>query len=295
MVPGANTNPTRVPGNSLIHEMLIFVEAGITPMQIIQGATKWSAEMIDRGKDLGTIEAGKLADIVDRQRRSAAEHREPSAGGHGGLQRQARAARLQRRLQPRIQARIRAEPAGRCAVVGQRIQARGLWRAAAAASTAIVRSPGPGRFRIPWNHRSRRIESISPIYGDRREPHRRRSRSSGFNFVRRSQVLFKGVPVPLQSRERIRASGGHRRQPASRTRLARNRRPKSLAAASGNRPPVGQRDLEQGAPHRQIPRLRSCAMLRISPPRMRSCRHCRWFCAGVFWSFRAIRVRRRQR
>ena len=64
VLPGANYDPQRVPGNSLIHEMLIFIEAGITPMQIIQGATKWAAESIDRGKDFGTIEAGKIADIV---------------------------------------------------------------------------------------------------------------------------------------------------------------------------------------------------------------------------------------
>ncbi len=46
LVPGANTNPSRVPGESLHHEIAVFVEAGVTPMHIIQGATKWSAEML---------------------------------------------------------------------------------------------------------------------------------------------------------------------------------------------------------------------------------------------------------
>ena len=104
VVPGANTNPTRVPGNSLIHEMLIFVEAGITPMQIIQGATKWSAEMIDRGKDLGTIEAGKLADIVIVNAdplQNIENLRQVDTVIFNGKR---VAARIQRRLQPGLQA-----------------------------------------------------------------------------------------------------------------------------------------------------------------------------------------------
>jgi amidohydrolase family protein/IPT/TIG domain-containing protein len=64
LVPGANTNATRVPGDNLFHEMDTFIEAGISPMQIIQGATKWSAEMIDKQNELGTVEAGKLADVI---------------------------------------------------------------------------------------------------------------------------------------------------------------------------------------------------------------------------------------
>lgn len=64
LVPGANTNPSRVPGENLHHEIAVFVEAGVTPMQIIQGATKWSAEMLHMGDDIGTVEAGKLADVI---------------------------------------------------------------------------------------------------------------------------------------------------------------------------------------------------------------------------------------
>ena len=64
LVPGANTNPSRVPGENLHHEIAVFVEAGVTPMQIIQGATKRSAEMLLLGDEIGTVEAGKLADII---------------------------------------------------------------------------------------------------------------------------------------------------------------------------------------------------------------------------------------
>ncbi len=38
--------------------MMIYAEAGVKPMQVIQGATKWSAEMINKDQELGTIEAG---------------------------------------------------------------------------------------------------------------------------------------------------------------------------------------------------------------------------------------------
>ena len=64
LIPGANTNATKVPGINLHHEFLVHAEAGVTPMQIIQGATKWSAEMINKGQELGTVEAGKLADVI---------------------------------------------------------------------------------------------------------------------------------------------------------------------------------------------------------------------------------------
>ena len=42
----------------------LMKEAGMTPMQIIVAATKNGAEMIGRVEHLGTVEAGKLADII---------------------------------------------------------------------------------------------------------------------------------------------------------------------------------------------------------------------------------------
>ena len=61
---GGNTNETKTPGMSIHHELDAFVEAGISPMHAIQGATKWAAEAMRVQDRLGTIEAGKLADIV---------------------------------------------------------------------------------------------------------------------------------------------------------------------------------------------------------------------------------------
>jgi len=45
-------------------EFVLMVGAGMTPMQAIQAATVNAAELLDRSDDLGTIEVGKLADIV---------------------------------------------------------------------------------------------------------------------------------------------------------------------------------------------------------------------------------------
>jgi imidazolonepropionase-like amidohydrolase len=61
---GGDTNGAKVPGSIVHEEMAIFQEGGISPMQIIMGATRWPAEamrVIDR---IGTVEAGKLADII---------------------------------------------------------------------------------------------------------------------------------------------------------------------------------------------------------------------------------------
>jgi Amidohydrolase family/IPT/TIG domain len=64
VLPGGNTNLAKLPGLTLHHELEEFAQAGFTPMQIIQSATKWSAEAMRAGDRLGTIETGKLADIL---------------------------------------------------------------------------------------------------------------------------------------------------------------------------------------------------------------------------------------
>jgi imidazolonepropionase-like amidohydrolase len=54
-----------LPGLGVHHEMQVFSEDMKLPaMQIIQAATKWSAETMRMEKEVGTIEAGKLADLL---------------------------------------------------------------------------------------------------------------------------------------------------------------------------------------------------------------------------------------
>ena len=52
------------PGFSLHDELALFVQAGFTPFEALQTATINPAQYLGREKDLGTVEKGKLADLV---------------------------------------------------------------------------------------------------------------------------------------------------------------------------------------------------------------------------------------
>lgn len=47
-----------------VREMTVLVEAGLTPMQAIQAGTRVGAELLRWDDKLGTVQAGKLADLV---------------------------------------------------------------------------------------------------------------------------------------------------------------------------------------------------------------------------------------
>jgi imidazolonepropionase-like amidohydrolase len=53
-----------VPGHSLHRELELYVEAGMTPLEAIQSATVVSARAMRLLDDVGTIEAGKRADLI---------------------------------------------------------------------------------------------------------------------------------------------------------------------------------------------------------------------------------------
>jgi imidazolonepropionase-like amidohydrolase len=56
--------PGLVPGFSLHRELELLVQAGLTPSEAIQAATSTAARFLGKDRDLGTVEPGKLADMV---------------------------------------------------------------------------------------------------------------------------------------------------------------------------------------------------------------------------------------
>jgi hypothetical protein len=61
---GTSSGPTNMPGISMHIEMEALVDAGVTPMQALLASTKWPAELLKKEKELGTVEPGKLADLI---------------------------------------------------------------------------------------------------------------------------------------------------------------------------------------------------------------------------------------
>jgi imidazolonepropionase-like amidohydrolase len=62
---GSDTGPpARFSGYFEHWEMELMVEAGLTPMQVIQAASKTNSEALRVAKEFGTLEKGKAADLV---------------------------------------------------------------------------------------------------------------------------------------------------------------------------------------------------------------------------------------
>ncbi len=64
MVGTDSGNPFIFPGLSVHEEMEVLVEAGLPPLQALQAATLNPARYLEATDSLGTVEAGKLADLV---------------------------------------------------------------------------------------------------------------------------------------------------------------------------------------------------------------------------------------
>jgi imidazolonepropionase-like amidohydrolase len=65
LLAGTDTmNPYCLPGFSLHDELARLVQAGLTPLQALQAATRDAARFLGKEDSLGTIEQGKLADLL---------------------------------------------------------------------------------------------------------------------------------------------------------------------------------------------------------------------------------------
>ena len=61
---GTDSAAANTPGLALHHEMQLYVDAGLSPMEALMASTKWAAEILHLDKQLGTVEPNKLADMV---------------------------------------------------------------------------------------------------------------------------------------------------------------------------------------------------------------------------------------
>jgi imidazolonepropionase-like amidohydrolase len=57
-------NPGTFHGPSIYRELEILQSAGMSPMQVLVAATRTAAEAMGRADQVGTIEAGKAADLL---------------------------------------------------------------------------------------------------------------------------------------------------------------------------------------------------------------------------------------
>ena len=61
---GTDYNSGLDEGEMVLRELAFFVQAGLTPMEAIQAATRHAARVSGYGDELGTLEPGKLADLI---------------------------------------------------------------------------------------------------------------------------------------------------------------------------------------------------------------------------------------
>ena len=61
---GVGTDYVGFPPEYAVRELAQLVQAGMTPMQAIQAATRVNAELLGWEDRLGTVEPGKLADLM---------------------------------------------------------------------------------------------------------------------------------------------------------------------------------------------------------------------------------------
>ncbi len=65
IIAGTDTGaPYVFPGSALHDELALLVQAGLTPMQALQAATKNPADFLGKTKTQGTVEQGKVADLL---------------------------------------------------------------------------------------------------------------------------------------------------------------------------------------------------------------------------------------
>jgi len=192
LVVSGNTNDVWVPGVDMHQEMQIMADAGLTPMQIIQGSTKYPAEMLRKQNLLGTVEAGKLADVIivdadplqdiknlDKINTVILNGKVVELGYHSSY----------------------SSPFSNVAAVTISVEglpwAVDLKKASRGGEGGPQRGSEEGAMPDPPTSPQPAIETMTPIIVTQGDSSM--IKLTGFNFVRRSAVYFKGRPVPFRA------------------------------------------------------------------------------------------------
>lgn len=187
VLAGGDTNEQKAPGFILHDEMETMAEAGISPMHVIQGATKWTAEAMRVADRIGTIEPGKIADIIVVDADPLADIanlRKISAVVFDGAQ-------------------VELGYHSWCATpflggaTDRSVVDNLAWTQALKQASFRLRNGGGGNIRLPDPTESPQpaIESIAPVMIAQDSPATALT-LKGFNFVGKSRVYVDGVSVP---------------------------------------------------------------------------------------------------
>jgi hypothetical protein len=192
LVVSGNTNDAWVPGVDLHQEMQIMADVGLTPMQIIQGSTKYPAEMLRKENLLGTVEVGKLADVIivnanplqdiknlDKINTVIQDGKVVELGYHSNYS-----------------SPFSNVASGTVSVEGLpwAVEMKKMTRGA---EGGPQRGSDDGAIPDPPTSPQPAIETMNPIIVTQGDS--AMVTLTGFNFVRKSTVYFKGKPVPFRA------------------------------------------------------------------------------------------------
>lgn len=188
VLAGGDTNEQKAPGFILHDEMETMAEAGIPAMHVIQGATKWTAEAMRVADKIGTVEPGKIADIVVVDADPLADIanlRKVSAVVFDGNQ-----------IEPGYHSWYSTPFLG--GATDRSVVDNLEWTQSLKRATFRQRN-GAGANTLPNPTESPQpaVESIAPVMIAQGSPTTTLD-LKGFNFVRKSRVLVDGIPVPYR-------------------------------------------------------------------------------------------------
>jgi imidazolonepropionase-like amidohydrolase len=194
---GTDGGNQATPGPAVHHEMEILVEdGGFTPMQVIQGATKWPAEAMRVAKEIGTVEVGKLADLVilnGDPLQSISNVKNISAVVFNGKVLDGRYHHSYNEMNPfRADGFIGLPPVEDLAFT--LIKKRAVYREGQVGRVAAARLAQPGIETIDTQRKEFFDEQVSKVAVREGSP-TLRLKVTGYNFFERTQVFFDDRPM----------------------------------------------------------------------------------------------------